>query len=88
MLFDLFPENKEVRMMKQLTSVVCRILFIASFLLAGIAVLEKLVNLSGFTFLRGTDPWRFLEFSAVALLFVIALQLRELKTFLSARDSK
>ena len=74
--------------MKQLTSIICWILFIASFLLAGIAVLEKLVNLSGFTFLRGTDPWHVLEFSAVALLFVIALQLRELKTFLSARDSK
>jgi len=75
-------------MMKQLTHIVCWILFVASFLLAGVAVFEKLVNFSGFTFLRGYDPWRVLELSAVALLFVIALQLRELKMFSSARDSK
>ncbi len=67
-------------MMEQLTSIVCRILFIASFLLAGITVLEKLANLSGYTFMRGYDPWRVLELSGVALLFVIALQLREIKT--------
>ena len=66
--------------MKQLTSIVCYILFIASFLMAGVTVFEKLVNFWGFTFLRGYDPWRFLELSAVALLFVIALQLREIKT--------
>jgi hypothetical protein len=66
-------------MMKQLTSIICRILFVASFVLAGIGVWEKLANLSGLTFLRGYDPWRVLELSAVALLFVIALQLREIK---------
>jgi hypothetical protein len=43
------------------------------------AILEKLVNFSGYTFL-GYDPWRVLELSAIALLFVIALQLREIKT--------
>ena len=68
-------------MMKQLTHIVSWIFFIASFLLAGVTVVEKLANLSGFTFLRGHDPWRVLELSAVALLFVIALQLREIKTF-------
>jgi hypothetical protein len=75
-------------MMKQLTSIVCRILFIASFVLAGVAAFEKLVNLAGYTLLRGRNPWGVLEFASVALLFVIALQLREVKTFLSARDSK
>ena len=66
-------------MMKKLTSIICRILFIASFILAGIGIWEKLANLCGLTLLRGFDPWRFLELSAVALLFVIALQLREIK---------
>ena len=73
--------------MKQLTSIVCQILFIISFLLAAVTVLEKLVNLSGYTFLRGQDPWRVLELSAVALLFVIALQLREIKTLSGTKDS-
>lgn len=66
--------------MKQFTSIICRILFIASFVLAGLGIGEKLVNLFGYTFLRAHDPWRVLEVSAVALLFVIALQLREIKT--------
>jgi uncharacterized membrane protein YphA (DoxX/SURF4 family) len=65
--------------MKQLTHIVYRIFFAASFLMAGIAALEKLVNFSGYTFLGGYNTWRLLELSAVALLFVIALQLREMK---------
>ena len=73
--------------MKQLTHIICWILFVVSFVLAGIAVLEKLVNFWGFTFLRGTDAWHLLEFSAVALLFVIALQLREVRTCLGVKCS-
>ena len=72
--------------MKQLTHTVCWILFIASFLLAGIAVFEKLANFSGFTLLRGFNPWRILELSAVTLLFVIALQLREIKTLSGTKN--
>ena len=66
-------------MMKQLSHIVYRILFAASFIMVGIAALEKLVNFSGYTFLGGYNTWRLLELSAVALLFVIALQLREIK---------
>jgi hypothetical protein len=66
-------------MMKQLSHIVYRILFAASFLMAGIVFLEKLVNFSGYTFLGDRSPWRMLELTAVALLFVIALQLREMK---------
>ena len=65
--------------MKQITSIICRILFVASFILAGLGVLEKLVNFFGYTLLRVYDPWRLLELSAVAILLVIALQLREIK---------
>jgi hypothetical protein len=72
-------EGKEVRMMSQLTSIVCRILFGGAFVLAGVAVWEKLANLWGFTLAIVYNPWRFMEASAVALLFVIALQLREMK---------
>jgi len=73
--------------MRQLTHIVYRILFAASFLMAGIATLEKLVNFSGYTFLGGYSPWRLVELSAVALLFVIALQLREIKTLSGAKNS-
>jgi len=73
--------------MKQFTSIICRVLFIASFVLAGLAVWEKLANLFGLTLLRSHDPWRVLEVSAVALLFVIALQLREIKMSSDTEDS-
>ena len=65
--------------MSELTSPISRVLFVASFVLAGLAVCEKLANLFGFTVLREIyEPWRLLEFAAVALLFVFALQLREI----------
>jgi hypothetical protein len=66
--------------MQRLTSILSRVLFVIAFVLAGLAVWERLARLLGFTVVRGYfDPWRLLEYSAVALLFVIALQLREIK---------
>jgi len=72
--------------MKLLTSILSRVLFVASFALAGLAVWERLAQLLGYTVVRGYfDPWRLLEYSAVALLFVVALQLREIKMTLRAK---
>ena len=75
--------------MQQLTRIVCRLLFLMALLLAGLGVSERLARLFGYTILRGSYglPWRLLEFSAVTLLFVIALQLREIKMSLRARGS-
>lgn len=75
-------------MLTKLTSAVCRLLFAGASLLAVVAVWEKLSNLWGLTLLRGAyAPWRLLEFAAVILLFVIALQLRELRASLSSKVS-
>ena len=75
-------------MMNKLSSLISRILFSASFLLSGIAVWEKLANMMGYTLTRGYyGNWQLLEFSAIALLFVIALQLREIKTSLGANNT-
>ena len=69
--------------MEKLISIVSRVLFIGSFVLAGIAVLEKLANIFGYTVsIILFSPWRLLEISAIALLFVVALQLREIKSSL------
>jgi hypothetical protein len=66
--------------MKGVTSLVSRLFFLAAFALAGLAVWEKLANVFGYTVLRNLySPARMLEFSVVAILFVIALQLREIK---------
>ena len=68
-------------MLGRFITLVCRVLFIASFLMTGIAVFEKLVNFAGFTLTRGYySNWQLMEFSAIGLLFVMALQLREIKT--------
>jgi hypothetical protein len=68
-------------MMTQLSSMGSRVLFAAAFVLAGVAVWEKLANVMGrtLTFLGNYGPSRLLELAGVALLFVIALQLREIK---------
>lgn len=64
-------------MTDQMSKLTSRTLFVGAFVLAGFAVLEKLSNLFGFTLtmLGGYNPSRLLELAAVALLFVIALQL-------------
>jgi hypothetical protein len=74
-------------MMEKLSSLVSRILFIGSFVLAGLAVWEKLANMIGYTLLRVYSPGRLLEFAAIALFFVIALQLREIKSSLKMQRS-
>ena len=75
-------------MMQQLTSIICRVLFVVAFLLAALGVWERLIRVFGYTIFRGTyEPWRLLEFSAVILLFVMALQLREIRMSLRAKGS-
>ena len=66
-------------MMEKLTSWVSRAFFLMAFLLMGVAIWEKLINLMDLTFLRGYAPSRLLEFAAISMLFVIALQLRAVK---------
>ena len=74
-------------MKKQLSSLTCRILFIASFIITGVAIWEKLANIMGFTLMRGYyTSWHLLEIAAVVLLFVIALQLREIKSSLASNN--
>ena len=68
--------------MDRLSSITSRALFLVALLMAGLAAWEKLANLAGLslTFLSGYAPTRLLELAVVAMLFVIALQLREIKT--------
>jgi len=73
-------------MISKITSLIYRILFLASFVIAGIAVWEKMAHLMGLTLTRGYySNIQLLELSAIALLFVLALQLREIKSILSSQ---
>ena len=74
--------------MEKLASLVSRILFVLAFVFAAFAVWEKLANMFGYTLLRIYSPWRLLEFSAIVLLFLIALQLREIKLSIKTEGSE
>ena len=65
-----------------------RILFLAAVALAVMAVWEKAANMAGLTLLRGLmQPGRLLEHAALALMFVIAIQLRQIKLGLTKTGS-
>jgi hypothetical protein len=64
-------------MVSDLTS---RTFGLLSFGLLGLAVVEKLCNIAGFTLVRGTvNPKSLLEYASVLLLFVLAMLLREIR---------
>ncbi len=64
----------------KLSSFASRLFFLMAFGLLAIAVAERVVNLFGYTILRGAYAGgRLLEFAAVLLIFVIALILRQLR---------
>lgn len=65
-----------------------RVLFLGAFFFAGLAIIEKFLSIIGYTLLRNLyTPWRLLELSAITLLAVIALQLREIKNSLDSKNN-
>lgn len=71
--------------MEMLISLACRLLFLGSFALAGLAVWERVANTLGYTLLRQYSAGRLLELSVVALIFVVALQVRSIKLSLEKK---
>ena len=65
---------------ERVSSLVSRTFVIVSFGLLVAAVLEKLCNSVGYTFLRGLVPSsHLLEYAVVLLMFVVALVLRQVR---------
>ena len=61
-------------------SMISRVFFVASFLLLVIALVDRFVNFFGYTILTGGyTAGRVLEFAALMLIVVIALQLRQIR---------
>ncbi len=66
--------------MGDVQSIVLRLLFTGAFAVFGMGVLERLVNQFEYTILRGAfSGGRLLEISAVVVLFVVALLLRQIR---------
>jgi len=74
--------------MSRAISIAARVLFICAVVIVVLAVWQKLAMAMGYT-LRGMSysPGRLLEFSAILLLFVIALEIREIKKSLEAKKT-
>jgi hypothetical protein len=63
-----------------------RVFFFVAFLLLCVSVIEKIVNMTGYTLFRGYyTPGRLLEFAGIILLFVVALLLRTIRDELKSR---
>jgi hypothetical protein len=63
-----------------------RLFFVGAFVLLALAILERIVNAFGYTLILGSfRPGRLIEFSAILLLFVTVLILRQVRDQLKSR---
>jgi len=65
--------------LEKLVSLVSRLFFLGAFVALGLALIERIANASGYTILRVYGGGRLLEVAVVLLVFVIAIQLREMR---------
>lgn len=70
----------------RLISPISRLFFVGAFVLLALALGERLANALGYTLLGGAfSGGRLLEISAMLLIFVIAMQVREMREELRRR---
>ena len=63
----------------KLSSMFSRVMFLVAVVLLALAVLEKIVNMNGYTVIKTYDPSRLLELAATMIVFVIVLLLRQIR---------
>jgi hypothetical protein len=73
--------------LEKLISMVSRLFFLGAFGLLGLGVMEVVANATGYTIITTFQyrAGRLVEFAAVLLVFVITMQLREMKEELKSR---
>lgn len=71
---------------RKVSSLVSRIFFVIAFTLFMLAIWEKFFNLLGSSFITSSKPITLMIAAGVVLLFVISLQLYELKEMYNWRD--
>lgn len=72
--------------LEKLISVVSRLFFLGAFVSFALVMIERIAYATGYTILRGQGA-HLLEITVVLLLFVIAIQLREMREELKRRGS-
>ena len=65
--------------LEKLILVTSRFFFLGAYVLLGLALIERIANAFGYTVLQAFSGGRLLEFAVVFLIFVIAIQLREIR---------
>jgi hypothetical protein len=73
---------------EKIISLASRLFFLAAFVLLGLEIIERIANGAGYTImlLGRFSAGRLLEIAAVLLVFVIAIQLREIRQELKKRN--
>jgi hypothetical protein len=74
--------------LEKLISMMSRLFFLGAFVLAGLAAIGRIAYAAGYTFLL-LGPFsgeRLLDFAVILLVFVIAMQLREIRGELKKRN--
>ena len=71
--------------LEKLVSLVSRLFFLGAFVSLGLVLIERSANAIGYTILQGKGA-RLLEIAGVLLVFVIAVQLREMKEELKKKS--
>jgi hypothetical protein len=71
--------------LEKLISTMSRLFFLLAFVFLGLALVERVANATGYTILEVARAGRLLELAVVLLVFVIAMQLREMKEELKSR---
>jgi hypothetical protein len=70
---------------ERLVSMTSRLFFLGAFVLLALAVIERVANAIGYTIVPVFQSGRLLDFAVVLLVFVIAMQLREMKEELKSK---
>ncbi len=71
--------------LEKLVSLISRLFFLGAFVFLALALIERIANATGYTILLLYKGSRLLDFAVVLLVFVIAVQLREMKDELKKR---
>ena len=72
---------------EKMISMASRLFFLVAFVLLGLSVIERIANAADYTIMPGRfSAGRLLEIAVVLLVFVIAIQLREIRLELKKRN--
>jgi hypothetical protein len=71
--------------LEKLISMTSRLFFLGAFVLLGLALIERVANATGYTIVPLYRGARMLELAVILLVFVIAIQLRQIKEELKSR---